>query len=175
MIRSILLLAVCCLISGFANAEEEITPDRMFGGWSAFIDGDDCWVASHPKMPSKVLMEDVLFFVTFHNRFPVPSISIWPTRSVNELAGVQVMTGRQDFTFQFSDGIAFPELEDEIPILRALLASNELVIKMEDVAGDELLAYIVYNGFNAAYNYTSKECDFNFLDGLTTEEGTEPT
>lgn len=175
MIRSILLFATFCLVAVCATAEEDIVADRMFGDWSAFIDGDDCWVASHPRVPGKALMEDVFFFVAFHNRFPAPNISIWPTRTVNEQAGLQVLAGRQEFAFQFADGIAYPKLEDEMPILRALLASKKFVIRLEDVAGNELLGHIVYNGFNAAYNYTSKECDFNFLDGLTTEEGTEPT
>lgn len=175
MIRSILLLAAFCLIAVSANAEEDIVADRIFGDWSAFIDGDDCWVASHPDVPGKAQMGDVFFFVAFHNRFPAPSISIWPIRAVNEQAGLQVLTGRQEFAFQFADGIAYPKLEDEIPILRALLASKKLVIKLEDAAGNELLGNIVYNGFSDAYNYTSRACEFNFHDGLTTEDGTEPT
>ena len=175
MIRSILQLATFCLIAVSANAEEDIVADRMFGDWSAFIDGDDCWVASHPAAPAGPPLEDVYFFVTFHNLFPAPSISIWPHRVVNEQAGLQVLTGRHEFAFQFADGIAFPELEDELPILRALLASKKLVIKLEDAAGNELLGHIVYNGFSDAYNYTSRACEFNFHDGLTTEDGTEPT
>ncbi len=154
------------------KAEEEIYSDREFRDWAAFIDGNDCWIASFPEDENGDAYESIFLLVTFHHHNPRPKISI-ATGETNS-GTVKFSTEDQQFSLQFTDDTAFPAYGEDIEVLRTMLSRKPTKIEFTRDNGDSFLGFVSHNGFQQAYNYISKACKFFFNEDLDDNETVEP-
>ena len=172
-------LALLCIgfmtIAGLSNAQEpEIDYLQSYGEWSLFIDGNDCWLASHPRDKNGDASTNIFYYVTFHNNEPRPKNSVFFS-VVDSYAGSLILQSpTRSYDFSLYGDTAYPNAENELNILRELLVTNtfKLEISTSDHGLHEL--YLPTRGFKNAYNSISKQCEFYPAGDLTTIRGHDP-
>jgi hypothetical protein len=175
MWRNILLAFILASLAVHANAEDMIDVDKEFEDWSAFFAEDDCWIASYFNAKSNDEVFEVFYFVSFHRGSPQPRISIAPNGGFVLDDTLLVELGGKNYELIAYEGIAYPMDDDEMVLFEKMLNSEPITSVLTDANGTNYEAYISYAGFRDAYNYISRECDFNFNVDFSDTEGVEPT
>lgn len=154
------------------NAEEKIYSDQEFRDWAAFIDGEDCWIASFPQDENGEAYKSIFVFVTFHHHNPRPKISI----AIDETNSgeARFSTENQQFSLPFRDDTAFPAYGEDIKVLKTMLSREPAKIEFTRDNGDSFIGHVSHEGFQQAYNYTSKACEFYFNEDLDDNKSVEP-
>lgn len=173
ILKRALATVILCSLANTAMSEEYYDVERAFGDWGAYRDGNDCWIVTHPLIDVGDPWEDALFYVTFHDLLPVPSISIMLTIPVNEEHGLNVQLGDQQLGFTLSNGFAFPDKGVDIPILKSMVASKTFMFEVLTVERGIVEPSISYDGFRDAYNYLSKACDLQIYGDFRIDEWTD--
>lgn len=176
MRRTILASLLLSLLSVSAiKAEEEIDVDRIFDDWSAFMDAQDCWIATFVDFADAAEAKEVYYFVTFHRLTPEPRVSL-STGDDSTFSGTpSVYTNSFEIELAVRDDFAFPVGDDEEKLFRAMLEGQSISVKLPMPSSSQLSGVVSLLGFRDAYNFISNECEFNYIPGLSDRIGVEPT
>ena len=134
--------------------------------WSASIDDVACWISTHPFKRSVILGEkehdpDMYFNVAFQKGSPQPEFSISKTAIEKYNEKVDLTVGPKVFEFIADEDIAFSKILDDRDILFQMLGGDSTSFKLNiDENFKSLEFFISLEGFNYAYNYIAKTCNF---------------
>ena len=175
MFRIILTSLFLALVSTVtARAEEEIDVDRFFDDWSVFMDEQDCWIATFVDFGHDNVETEIYYFVTFHRQTPEARLSLSPSGGAGFVDTPSVFIDQNEINVEVRDGFAFPVGDDEEKLFRAMLEAQSISINIPILAGASLNGFVSLRGFREAYNFISRECEFDFDPGLSDRSGIEP-
>jgi hypothetical protein len=155
------------------DAEEELDTDGQFDDWSVFIDSGDCWLATYPKDNYRNDVEDIMMFITFHQRSMNSEISVLFESEHVEVRDVNVVLGGTVYSLDFYEDTAFTAASENMEILKKMLSHETTTLSFSTSVENYKEFSIEYEGLREAYNFTSKSCDFfinSDLDGDSTKE-----
>jgi hypothetical protein len=171
-IAAFTLCAPLAAVSSDSSGQNEAA--AVFDQWDAFFEETSCWIATLPIMKDGGSLEDAALYVAFHARLPTPEISFQTEESfVGDV--IRVKVGDQSYDFEIDEDMAFASVENEITILKLLLAGQDMVITIQLEGLAEASGKVSANGFHEAYNFLSRTCEFKFIHDLSDALGIEPT
>jgi hypothetical protein len=151
-----------------ASASEDVA----IGDWLTTIDNDTCWMAAHPfSQPSSEaghkFHQDIYFNVAFQNGSPQPEFSIVTDKIDKHNEEVLVSLGSETYEFPVIVETAVSKSMNDRDILFQMLKSDTptFVLKVKETESLSLL-YVPLEGFEDAYNYISKKCNFRNNPGF---------
>ena len=160
-IKSIFL--VCCSIflcsSAFANSSITI------GDWLISFEDSTCWasaliVEDHHKEYDPE--NDFQYTISFHNGVPSPQFTIVSNTIGEVVSAASVKFCDDIFDYQVIEDTAFSYPNNDRKILFNMLdgLTPEVIMKIND---KNILSKpsVSLNGFKDAYNFMSKQCDFD--------------
>ena len=145
------LSAVACAQEAYAIAH--------YNNWSVFKDDAACWVATLGKSNASdaaMALDTTFAYATFHGGNIQPIISFELGAMVREDMTVQI--GNMSFDL-FVDEQALFTYREDIPLLRQMLANRSMRL-----GDDDHNVEFDLGGFQDAYSYVAKICDFRSID-----------
>jgi hypothetical protein len=150
---------------------EEVDAITSFGAWSVFKDDVACWAASSAEEVNidsdTINEEDLVMYVSFFYRQPVPEISFLGGNTLGDSAIATVGAVQADF-FSDEDGSYFA-VDSERTLLFAMLEAQQVDLSSR-VSTKPMVAFSL-EGFKEAYNSLARMCEFkpaDFADGDVT-------
>jgi hypothetical protein len=140
--------------------------DVVFGDWLATIDDDTCWISTHPEFSNtssqKFLKTELYFTVALLSGSPDPEVSLYSKLFPKYLENIGFEFQAEKFDFVIVDDFAFTSNDNDHFIVRNMAKKlpNQLNLYLND-ATHKLEASVSYQGFQAAYNFISKNCRLN--------------
>jgi len=135
--------------------------------WLISIDDVACWISTHPIKRSSIAGNkqhdvDTYFNVAFQKGSPQPEFSISKTTIEKHNKTVGVKVGSKVFEFIADEDIVFSKRSDDRDILFLMLWGDGASFKLNiDKNFKPLEFFISLEGFNYAYNYIAKTCNFS--------------
>lgn len=157
--RSLIIVLLAISVSTVVVAEEEAIAIDHYDNWSVFKDDAACWVATLGKnkaLDATMALETTLAYVTFHGGNIQPIISFELGAMVREDMTVEI--GNKSFDLFVDEQTLFTYRED-IPLLRQMLANRSMRL-----GDDDHNVEFDLGGFQDAYSYVAKICDFRSID-----------
>ena len=151
----------------FLSSQSVIAEPMVSDEWLASIDDVACWISTHPFKRSLIVGEkehdpDMYFNVAFQNGSPQPEFSISKTAIEKYNEKVDLKVGPKVFEFIADEDIAFSKMSDDRDILFQMLGGDSTSFKLNiDKNFKPLEFFISLEGFNYAYNYIAKTCNFS--------------
>ena len=150
----------------FFSAHSVIAEPMVSDDWLASIDDVACWISTHPFKRSLIVGEKehdpgMYFNVAFQKGSPQPEFSISKTSIEKYNEKVVVKVGPKVFEFIADEDIAFSKILDDRNILFQMLGGDSTSFQL-NIDGNlkPLDFFISLAGFNNAYNYIAKKCNF---------------
>ena len=157
-----------------ASAEDEIDTDGEFDDWSVFMDSGDCWLATYPKDNHRNDVEDIMIFITFHQRSMNSEISVLFEGERVDVSDVYVVLGGKTYSLEVYEDTAFTAASENVEILKKMLSYETTTLSFSTSGEDYKEFSVEYEGLRDAYNFTSKNCDFFRNSDLDGDTGKEP-
>jgi hypothetical protein len=156
-----------------AGQSDETDATASFNRWSAFFEEDSCWVATQPMLEDGTILESVFVYVAFNDNLALPQVAIYAEQGFEDSS--VILTSQDDiFELDVNGNAAFPEIEDDVRILKSILAGLDFTLIYNTSGPTETTGFISANGFPDAYNFISRECDFRFVPYMSEDLGVEP-
>ena len=162
MVKSMICIFLAWCICSPVYALEELA----IGDWLTSIDSETCWIASHVYSLQKSGAEryyhrDVYYSIAFQNGSPQPEFSIFTDGIDKHNEEVLVSLGSETYEFPVILKTAFSKSMDDRDILFQMLKGDTptFALKVKETESLSLL-YVPLDGFEDAYNYISKKCNF---------------
>lgn len=157
--RSLIIVFVAISVSTVVLAEEEAIAIAHYDNWSVFKDDAACWVATLGKNKASnttMARETTFAYATFHGGNIQPIISF--ELGAMARGDMSVEIGNMSFDLFVDEQTLFTYRED-IPLLRQMLANRSMRLGDNDHNVE-----FVLGGFQDAYSYVAKICDFRSID-----------
>ena len=168
MLKSLICPFFIFCICAPASASEDVA----IGDWLTTIDNDTCWMAAHPfSQPSSEVgrkyHQDIYFNVAFQNGSPQPEFSIFTDEIDKHNKEIMVSLGSETYEFPVIIETAFSKSMNDRDILFQMLKGDTptFVLKLGGTEDLPLLS-VTLHGFEDAYNYISKKCNFRNNPGF---------
>jgi len=163
---TIALAAGALLLPVSVIAENEADAIETFNDWSAFLEGDSCWIASQIDIGVGIGDEEALFYVAFHKGALAPEILLYSV-STAKIEFVILRIEGIPYKFTAIDDAAFATSGDEMRILKALSAGFDPRILYRLEGSSEVLGRVSKDGFDDAYNFIRRSCGSKFMPDLS--------
>ena len=164
IVYSFFLLCFSLPVSAFENL--------AIGDWLTTIDNDTCWMAANPfnqpnSQAGRHFHIDIYFNVAFQNGSPQPEFSIFTDEIDKHNEEVSVSLGSETYEFPVIIETAFSKSMNDRDILFQMLKGDTptFVLKLGETESLPLLS-VPLHGFEDAYNYISKKCNFRNNPGF---------
>lgn len=163
IVRFLLAMSLVWAVPDRSQAEAELL--GSFGYWSAFQYESDCWVAAEPvklniqQMATLVTDDDFNLMIALKFGSDIPNLQIWLSDVFNtSLLAYAHIGGKKHELIYHNEGL-WLKLEDELPVIKQLLAVADIRLGLFVLGSDEITAEYSSEGLREAYNHLARNCE----------------
>jgi hypothetical protein len=154
------LWGLACLAASSLSAEN-IEAAGSFGIWSAFLQGNECWIAAHPQHSSGHTARNIYMFLSFFQGSPDFEISLHSQAFPRNISALTLQQNNAIYEMTLLLDTAYPKRGAEKALFWEMLRGDDILLHMEDTSGNDIQFVFDTYGFLEAYDFVSQKCAFN--------------